>query len=264
MDHDLIWRLEALYTAAWPPLRSETVSDWLLKFAPGVSRRANSANPLRTQMRDVDSSIDEAARRYRQAGMPALFRVLSILDPAAGVRLDRLGYRPEGETVNLYARIEDAVARRDDAATILSRPDDQWLTAMTAAQGHAGDKAETYQKIIRSIAIPAGFAALRQDGELAALAYGALDGGVMCFESVVTLERHRGRGLATRALSALIDWAATRGVQAVCLQMEATNERGQRLYRGLGLRRELYRYDYRREPGAAAYTPDWRSAGNTR
>ena len=74
----------------------------------------------------------------------------------------------------------------------------------------------------------------------------------MAIESVITEARYRGRGLATRALSALIDWAASRGTQAVCLQVEATNERGMRLYRRLGLKQELYRYDYRREPGAAA------------
>ncbi len=261
MDHDLAWRLEALYTAAWPPLRRETIGDWLLKFAPGVSRRANSANPLRALVRDVDASIEACARRCREGGIPALFRILSILEPAAGARLDRLGYRPEGETVNLFARIEEARARRDEAVTIEARPGDEWLKAMIAAQGHTGDRAETYGKIVRSIAIQAAFVSLRQDGELAALAYGALDDGVMCFESVVTMERYRGRGLATRALSALIDWAATQGAQAVCLQVEATNERGRRLYRSLGLRQELYRYDYRREPDAPAYTPAWRGAG---
>ena len=261
MDHETAWRLEALYTAAWPPVRRETIGDWLLKFAPGVSRRANSANPLRTRIRDVDSSIDDVARRCREEGVPALFRILSILEPEAGARLDRLGYTPGGETVNLYARIDEARAKRDEAAIIESRPGEAWLAAMTAAQGHTGDKAETYRKIVRSIAIQAAFVSLRQEDELAALAYGALDGGVMCFESVVTLERYRGRGLATRALSALIDWAASRGAQAVCLQVEATNERGMRLYRRLGLRQELYRYDSRREPGAALYTPAWRGAG---
>lgn len=261
MDHETAWRLEALYTEAWPPLRREIVSDWLVKFAPGVSRRANSANPLRAQVRDVDSSIEACARRYRKSGMPALFRILSVMEPEAGARLDRLGYRPEGETVNLYARIDDAVAKRDDAVTIFPRPSAEWLAAMIAAQGHTGDKAETYRRLVGAITIPAAFVSLRHQGELAALAYGALDQGVMCFESVVTLERHRGRGFATRALSALIDWAAERGAQAVCLQVEATNERGRRLYHSLGLRQELYRYDYRREPDAPAYTPSWVDAG---
>lgn len=258
MDSNLIWRLEALYTAAWPPLHTQAAGDWLLKFAPGVSRRANSANPLRAQVRNVESSIDGVARRYHDAGMPALFRILSVLEPDAGAHLDRLGYTPEGETVNLFARIDEAAARRDEAVTVESRPSEAWLSAMTAAQGHTGDKAETYRKIVGSVAIPAAFVSLRHEGEPAALAYGALDNGVMAIESVITDVRFRGRGLATRALSALIDWAATRGAQGVCLQVEATNERGMRLYRRLGLRQELYRYDYRREPGAAAFTPTWK------
>lgn len=240
--------MEALYTAAWPPLRRETQGDWLLKFAPGVSRRANSANPLRTEIRDVDASIAACETRYRTAGIPALFRVLSINEPAAGIRLDRLGYRPEGETVNLYAPMDEAVARPDEAAAIQPRPDAEWLAAMTAAQGHAGDRVETYARIVGSIAIPAAFVGLRHDGELAALAYGAMADGMMCLESVVTVERHRGRGLAYRALSALMHWGRLRGAAAVCLQVEETNERGRRLYHRLGLTHELYRYDYRRQP----------------
>ena len=93
------------------------------------------------------------------------------------------------------------------------------------------------------------------------MAYGATNNGVMVIESVITEARYRGRGLATRALSALIDWAASRSVQAVCLQVEATNERGMRLYRRLGLRQKLYRYEYRRQPGAAACTPDGMQTG---
>lgn len=257
-DNDLPWQLEKLYTAAWPPLRQETVGDWLVKFAPGVSRRANSANPLRAELRDVDATIESCAQRYRAAGMPALFRVLSLNDPAAGKRLERLGYTPEGETVNLYGRMDEVAARRDADVTIQPRPDTEWLTAMTEAQGHTGEKAETYRKIVEAIAIPAAFVELRQNGEMAALAYGAMDRGVLCLESVITAEPFRGRGLATRALGALMDWGASHGAGAVCLQVEATNERGRKLYRKLGLIHELYRYDYRREPGAATYTPPWR------
>lgn len=247
-DDALPWRLEALFTAAWPPLRRETEGDWLLKFAPGVSRRVNSANPLRPQLREVDATIAACERRYHAASLPALFRILSVMEPEAGARLERLGYRPEGETVNLYAPMDEAVARPDAAVTALPRPTAEWLTAMTAAQGHVGDRKQIYERIVGSIAIPVAFVALRQDDELAALAYGALDDGIMCLESVVTVERYRGRGLAYRALSALMHWGRMRGAGAVCLQVEAGNERGRRLYHRLGLIQELYRYDYRREP----------------
>lgn len=252
------WQLEALYTAAWPPLRRETIGDWLVKFAPGVSRRANSANPLRAALRDVDASIAACEERYRTEKMPALFRVLSINDPAAGARLDRLGYTHEGETVNLYGRIGEVAARRDADVTIEPRPSAEWLEGMTAAQGYTCEKKETYRHLVEGIAIPAAFAVLRQDGAMAALAYGAMDHGVMCLESVITAAPYRGRGLATRTLSALINWAASRGAGAVCLQVEASNERGRALYKKLGLVHELYRYDYRREPTAAPYTPNWK------
>ena len=124
MDHDLIWRLEALYTAAWPPLRRESVGDWLVKFAPGVSRRANSANPLRARLRDVDSSIEACARRYRDSSMPALFRIrrdyekrwqdhnrLLPVQVAAAVELDDETLRGIGD------RISEQTGRRVDLSS---------------------------------------------------------------------------------------------------------------------------------------------------
>ena len=77
-DDALIWRMEEAFLRAWPAPRRETVGDWLLQFAPGVSRRANSANPHRSPIRDLETTMTECERRYRAAGQPVLFRVLSI------------------------------------------------------------------------------------------------------------------------------------------------------------------------------------------
>jgi N-acetylglutamate synthase len=91
-DDALIWRMEKAFLLAWPAPRRETVGDWLLQFAPGVSRRANSANPRHTPIRDLETTMAECERRYRAADRPVLFRVLSTTEPAVTQRLDRLGY----------------------------------------------------------------------------------------------------------------------------------------------------------------------------
>ena len=45
-DAELAWRVEAVCFNAFPSLKQAILDGWLLRFSKGVSRRANSANPL--------------------------------------------------------------------------------------------------------------------------------------------------------------------------------------------------------------------------
>jgi ribosomal protein S18 acetylase RimI-like enzyme len=240
----LAWRAERALRMAWPAVEEQACGDWLARFAPGLSRRANSANPTRSDPRNIAAC--EALYRARRAS--AMFRLPTIVAPAADERLARLNYSIEGETVTLYAELEPQP--RDASVEIDTQPRAAWLAAMAALQGQTPDQAAIYARVVQSLAIPAGFAALREDGGWAALAFGAIHDGLICCESVVVDRNRRGRGLARRMMNALLAWGAERGARDVCLQVAADNAPALALYRGLGLRTELYRYHYRREPKA--------------
>lgn len=246
---DLSWRAEEACFNAWPALRQVRHGDWLLRFAGGVSRRANSVNPLRPDARDPDLDIAFCEAAYRAQGLPTLFRLPSFLDGVHDTRLARAGYTVEGETVTLLASIDTVAAAADPQVEILTQPDDAWLTALVALQGRDQAWAATYARILEALTLPAGFALLREEGRPAAAAYGALHDGLLCYESVVTDPALRGRGLGRRLLTAANAWGATAGAEAICLQVQADNVAGRALYASLGLRRELYRYHYRRQPG---------------
>lgn len=245
-DAPLAWRVEECCHNAWPALRQVWIGDWVLRFADGVSRRANSANPLRAGPRDPAAAIAAAETLFPAHGLPAIFRVPAMVAPAIDARLAARGYTAEGETATLHAGLDVVAAAADPAVAIWPRPHPDWLRAMAALQGHTRERAETYRRIVELIAIPAAFGGLRQDGRLVALAYGAVHDGLLCFESVVTDPAHRGRGYGRRLLAAIAHWGRGRGAVAACLQVEATNAPALAFYRGLGLKAELYRYHYRR------------------
>jgi GNAT superfamily N-acetyltransferase len=248
VDDALIWRMEKAFLLAWPAPRRETVGDWLLQFAPGVSRRANSANPRHTPIRDLETTMAECERRYRAAGQPVLFRVLSTTEPAVTKRLDRLGYTSEGETATLHAPIEATVRARDSEVLLTAKPEPVWLDTMTAAQRHTGERAVTYRAIVDAIALPTAFVALRHEGQLASLAYGAIHDGFLMCESVITGAAYRKRGYAQRVLTSLLAWGAEQKAHTACLQVQADNTPAVTLYGGLGLKSTLYGYHYRRAP----------------
>lgn len=240
------WRIEETCLRAWPALRELREGDWLVRFADSLTRRSNSANPRAARIADIAGSVAACERHYREAGQPAIFRIPTLLDPAVDAHLDRCFYRAEGETLTLHGPL--ANAPHDTAVEIAAAPDDAWIAAMNGLQNRAPRDGAIYARLLRAISIPAGFARLCADGETIALAYAALHDGLLCFESVITAPAQRGRGHARRTLQALIAWGKSAGAKELCLQVEAHNAPAQKLYRGLGMDREIYRYHYRRAP----------------
>jgi N-acetylglutamate synthase len=245
----LAWRAEEAGINGFPALRQILLAGWLLRFSGGLLRRtANSATPLGGEPADIEALIDGAAALYRGQQQPAIFRIPSLLGPVVDKRLAELGYGSEGESCVIYGAIDRVPAAADAAVPLLPTPTPQWFAAMAALQGHTPAQAALYRRIVEGILVPAAFAALSVDGEPAALAYGIIHDRLLCFESVVSHPERRRRGFARRVLGALAAWGADNGATGVCLQVEAPNTPARTLYDGFGLKTELYRYHYRRQP----------------
>jgi hypothetical protein len=102
-ENDLAWRVERALLHAWPAIEEYSRGDWLVRLAPGVSRRSNAANPTRADLRNIDADIAACEALYRAHSAPAMFRLPTIVDPAADRRLARLNYVVEDEVATLYA-----------------------------------------------------------------------------------------------------------------------------------------------------------------
>jgi ribosomal protein S18 acetylase RimI-like enzyme len=247
-ERSLSWRVEETTLNAFPSLRQIIYGDWLLRFSDGFTRRANSINPRAERIDTLEQDIDRSAALFRHNGQPPIFRVPEICDQRIDARLESLGYTAEGGTLTLFGDLAEADLKADPAAEILAQPSREWFDTMAVLQKRNASQNAAFERIATSIAIPAAFAGLREDGELTALTLGSVHDGLLCFESVVTSERHRGKGHARRLLASLNAWAVGLGAKGVCLQVEATNEAGRALYDRLGLKTMLYRYHYRRAP----------------
>jgi len=241
----LAWRVEETCLNAWPSLREVLLDDWLLRFSNGLTRRANSANPLRPV---AHADIVACEALYRRLRLPTIFRVLTLIDPSVDNRLAEAGYTSEGESLALYGAIGDIKTAQDPQVRMLSEASPEWFAAMAALQRHTDEQAETYRRLVGQIVAATMFAALSADGEIVALAYGAIHNGLLCYESVITDSRRRRQGYGRRIITALAGWAKDNGADGTCLQVEAGNLPARRLYDEIGLKRELYRYHYRRAP----------------
>ncbi|WP_315831613.1 GNAT family N-acetyltransferase [Bradyrhizobium prioriisuperbiae] len=244
----LSWRAEHACLNAWPALSNVFHDGWVARFADGLTRRANSINPLHGGAEMDGAILQFFENLFRAQDLPLIIRLPSLLDPAIDRQLEQLGYAAEGESRTIYGGIDELLMQGDPAARIQSEADESWLKLIHAMQGRTPAQSEIYEDIIQSIALPAAFASLRENGEVVAMAYAVLDGDLLCCESVVTSARQRGKGYGRRLMAALFHWAKLNQATGACLQVESHNTGGLALYRSLGMTTELHRYHYRRLP----------------
>ena len=244
-DGDLAWAAEEACLNAWPSARQLVLDGWLVRVAGGPTRRANSVNPLRGGPRDPGPVIDACERIYAARGRPAIFRVPDIA-PGMDAPLARRGYAREEDVRTLHRDLRDADARADPAVRLAPRPTRDWHAARSRLTGATRETVRTFRDTTACLVIPAAFASLTVEGEVACVAYGAVDRALLAIEAVVTDPGRRGAGLARRTVSELIRWGRAQGAAGACLQVAAANAPACALYARLGFGREVYRYHYRR------------------
>ena len=244
------WAAEEAAINGYPPLRQVVVDGWMLRFSGGARRTANSATPLCEARGSIASVIAAAEALYAAHGLPTIFRIPSFLDPVVDRELAAHGYTAEGESCIIEGPLAPiaAAASNGEAVKLSPRPTSEWFAAMARLQGQTPEFHALYRQIVGGVALPAAFAALAVDGEPAALAYGVIHRGMLCYESVVTDAAHRRKGYSRRVLTALARWAEGQGATMATLQVEAGNTPGRTLYHAIGMTTELHRYHYRRAP----------------
>jgi len=234
----------------WPALSEILFDGWLLRFSRGHTRRANSISLLSPSTDDIARKIAHCEMLYARHGLPTIFRLSTLdADSVDGI-LDARGYGPrEDETFVLHRDLAPtSLPAVPDTVTLSESPGRAWLDAVARIQDLGEGRRAANEAIFAAIANPAGFAAsLSDDGQIAAVAFGAVHDGIVCINSVGTYTAFQRRGHARRAVGAVIDWAHKKaGANGACLPVMAHNKAAIALYEALGFRTEVSRYAYRR------------------
>jgi GNAT superfamily N-acetyltransferase len=242
-----IRHLEEASLAGLPALRTDHYDGWLLRFADGYSRRANSVAPLFASTIDLDEKIRYCESAYARAGLPCIFKLTEASTPdGLDEALSSRGYRRDAETLVCTHTIgaDEASAER---VKLFDTPEGDWLETRIRIDDGAVD-GEILGRLLAATPTPAVYVLIRDPGGVGvACARATLSGGVVGLYDLQVAPGHRRRGLATDLTRSRLWWASTQGASRAFLQVMENNPGAQALQTRLGFA-EAYRYWYRLQP----------------
>lgn len=240
-------RLEEAGLNAWPALRVALVDGWLLRFADGFTKRANSVNPLYGPIdgdaAGLDPRIEAAERLYGEAGRRTIFRLTPLAPEALDGRLDQRGYRRIDETVVQTANLAALEPATDPGFARAASPL-EWVEPASALQQEPEATRPILQAMLERIVPRACFGLLLRDGVPAACGLAVAEGKLVGLFEIAVNPALRRAGLGLAMTRSLLAWGKARGADTAYLQVVARNEPARALYAGLGFR-ESHRYWYR-------------------
>jgi ribosomal protein S18 acetylase RimI-like enzyme len=243
--------LEHLSFNAWPALQTLVQDDWLLRFAQGYTKRANSVNALRRAVpvvpAELQRRIADAEALYARQGLRCIFRISPLMDPEVGRLLEARGWTAFEESLTMTAELDPGPGMPAGVEVVAARNSD-WSRGYMAFNGVAPERQAIHDRMLDSIVPEAGFALARDEtGAPAAFGLGVIERGHVGLFDIVSDPGRRRAGHGQRVVTGLMAWGRQRGATRAYLSVLGTNRQAIALYQKLGFR-EAWRYHYRAAP----------------
>ena len=239
----MIRAIEELSLNALPSLQTLMYDGWVLRFANGYTKRANSINPIYDSTSNVEEKIRFCEEIYRRKQLPIVFKMTSAVYPEnLDAILDRCGYHIDSPTsVQTMDLIDQSSDQDAELATTFT---EEWLDSFCRMNNIAEERKPTMRQMLGNIVPQKCFAAICRQDHIVACGLSVLQNEHIGFYDIVTDASFRNQGFATRLMSTLSTWGKQNGARKAYLQVMLNNAPGMHLYAHLGFH-EVYQYWYR-------------------
>jgi ribosomal protein S18 acetylase RimI-like enzyme len=240
-----ILALEEAAMRAWPALERVDQAGWVIRFAGGYTRRANSAAALGAADEDLENQIAWVEAEYAARGLPAIFRVVAGCGPAGlDHALQAAGYEREGEALVMTLNLTRGGSPGANALRAI--PIDEWLPLYERLNDRGPEGRDLHRRLLESVRGERLLAALEDGDEIVSCGLGVRERDFAGLFDLAVDPALRGRGHGGTLIRELLCWAAGGDARTAYLQVLTTNP-AVRLYERAGFR-EAYRYWYRARP----------------
>ncbi|UPK44768.1 GNAT family N-acetyltransferase [Paenibacillus pabuli] len=237
--------IEELSLNHWQPLSTLLFDGWVLRFAQGYTKRANSIQPLHYSTQDVHEKIEQCERIYASNQLSTIFKITPFIQPD---HLDQLLHEKGYDVVDLSRVQTRSLATIKEPEHSDVKMDEQltgeWLDHFCRLNQLSGLHRRTMEQMLNNIRTRTGFISLFIDGQVVACGFGVVERGYIGLYDIITDANFRNRGLAEQMILHLLHWGKENGATSSYLQVVANNAPALKLYAKLGYS-EIYTYWYR-------------------
>ncbi len=230
---------------AWPALQTLVYDGWVLRFAKGYTRRANSINPIYPSQLDTLEKIAYCRRLYTAKGLRTVFKLTQEVYPQdLDNILESNGYAYEAETSVQTMALDTFDVVDFGRVRIVTHVEDAWIDGFFRMTETASEQRATLRAMLRSIIMPKCLAYIRYRGAIVACGLGVMEEDTIGLFDIVVDKKWRAKGLGRQVVEGMLLWARKEGIKSSYLQVMVDNKKAIALYGKLGFK-EIYRYWYR-------------------
>lgn len=241
----MIRLIEEISMNAWPAAQTLLYDGWVLRFASGYTRRANSIYPLYPSSLELDEKIRACEMLYHQQHLPVIFKMTAESQPGGlDDHLAGLGYQPEARTSVQLLDLRGWEEPDTPSAHCSGEETAEWQAAFARLSGMKESNQAAHRQILRAILPQTCFASITSGDQTAACGLGVLEAGYLGLYDIVTGAACRRQGYGERVVRDLLAWGKRQGARTAYLQVMRDNSPALRLYEKVGFQEE-YQYWYR-------------------
>ncbi len=241
----MVHRFEELSNNAWPALQTIQYDGWILRFANGVTKRANSVSMLYPSAIDPEEKINFCESLYQSQNITPCFKITAINDPAD--MDDRLGFREyfihstiSFQTLNILKIPPEPF----DELHIETELNSRWMDHFIRMNEFDPARKSTYIGIMNMLLLPKCLVSLARGQETIGVGLGVLEGSFLGLFDIVVAKAYRKTGLGYLIVENILRWGRKYGAETAYLQVLTDNIPALTLYEKMGFK-EAYQYWYR-------------------
>ncbi len=241
----MIKRIEEVSINAWPSLQTSIYDGWIIRFADGYTKRANSINPLYYSKEEIDKKIDYCEILFKNKNLPVVFKLTKESEPVGlDDKLALRGYEKIDVTSVQMLELVDFKYIQLNNCVAATKLTDDWLNAFSRFSKLSEKQRCTLKKMLLNRTMNNYYFKYLDNDSIIACGLGVEENKYFGLFDVVVDEKHRGKGHGRKLLDSILSFAKSKNIEKAYLQVVGNNVIAKKLYKNIGFK-EIYKYWYR-------------------
>jgi ribosomal protein S18 acetylase RimI-like enzyme len=240
-----ILRLEEQSLNAWPALQQQTSGGWVLRWAQGYTKRANSAQTLYPSSIPLDQQINACEQFYATHQQASIIRIIEPLaPPELDPLLEQRGYQHHDLSMVMTCSISTQATAQHKQLHLVEEADlGRFVSSYERMNGLSANRS-AHEAILQGIQPEHSLYRVWHNQQEVACGVVVYEGEQAGLFDIAVHPTMRGQGIGKAFIAHLLATIAAKGYQHAYLQVINSNTAAIRLYQQFGFRK-AYRYWYR-------------------